>query len=193
MIVPEMRLPYDERIPLGTWVSYTHRAAVARYHYRHRNGRDYGVEGWVLHEGVDKDEWYHDPGEKNPNEFLNGEQTRFMFLPKVDSLNPLVESVEPKRRPGRENKSVFVWPQDGTGMVIGLVRRACGYGWSESGSFSTWDEYDSYEPGGFDTKYMFWLYAVKTGLSGVRYSFVPPWAVTVLDGIPESQEQFATV
>lgn len=69
------------------------------------------------------------------------------------------------------NKAVFVWDEEGSGIIIGLVKRMIGE--SVAGSRSTSYFGEDYEPGYFVQKDEQWLYAVKSTLEGTDYQLVP--------------------
>jgi hypothetical protein len=72
------------------------------------------------------------------------------------------------------NKSLLVWPEEGQGCVVGLVRR--GIGRSVSGYTTRSDYGEEYESGWFVAEEWHWLYAVKTTMRGLDVIFVPMWA-----------------
>lgn len=142
-----------DRLPLGAHVTYTARAAVARWRDSDQPNR------WVLYEGAGR----------NENPFRAPEDL-------FDEGWP-----QPILATGREhlNKSVIVWPEEGSGIVIGFVRR--GIGKSEKGYMSHGGYYGEpeYEPGYFNPKVLVPLYAVKTHLLGLGYLLVPAGHLTV--------------
>jgi hypothetical protein len=74
---------------------------------------------------------------------------------------------------GRINKTLLVWPEDGDGIVIGLVRR--GIGISHFGSSYSDD------PGGFTVLEYHDLFQVKRFLKDRSHMLVPLWAVCDLE------------
>lgn len=71
------------------------------------------------------------------------------------------------------NKTVVCWPEEGQGIVIGLIRKGIGtsYEGYESGYETEW------EPGTFSAREWVWLYAVKGWINGTNYYYAPMWAV----------------
>jgi hypothetical protein len=65
------------------------------------------------------------------------------------------------------NKTVHVWDEEGSGVVIGLVKR--GIGTSVAGYSMT----DDFEQGWFEPREWRWLYAVRRQLQGTDYILVP--------------------
>lgn len=161
---PPRVLPWAEELPLTAHVRWSHRAAVARWK------RAQYVEGgeWLLVEGVEKRSGWR------PN---MGRDIREDNLPFNEWLHddPFWHR-EP--RPQDPNKTVVVWPEDGSGYLFGLVRR--GIGISEparkGGGWIGSDMYDEGDPGGFAAEGFVHLYAVKGELRGVGYWLVPTWA-----------------
>lgn len=157
--VPPRTLPHADELPLGASVEYSHRAAVARWKPGERHA-DTG--SWWLTEGVVKDErpriWAKEPEEDRGGVFAWTPDDGFYY-----------------RQPtNRINKSVFVWPERGAGVMFGLVRRGVGESYRASGGSGSM--FDSFEPGGFDPVGYVHLYAVKLTLSGLGYVLVPHWA-----------------
>lgn len=154
---PPHRLPHADELPLGARVRFHHRAAVARWTtYEHGPGE------WRLTEGVERG-WRPaiSPPERDPRDI------EFSFAD-----DPFY-----RRRSGRTNKTVIVWPEEGDGFLFGLVRRGIGEGYSPSGGYDHWTGEHEYDPGGFSAQALVPLYAIKTGLNGVRYLLCPTWAV----------------
>lgn len=142
---------------LGAHVQWTHRAAVARWSSRY--------SCWALTEGVFKHE-----------------------RPQMSTLRPepepgvVVEWVDPdpfySRKTSTVNKTVFVWPEDGRGVVVGLTRRAVGISEAPSGPTNNPIQgYDPGEPGYFVTHGYVPVYAVRTTLRGTQHMLVPTWAL----------------
>lgn len=77
------------------------------------------------------------------------------------------------------NKTVVCWPEEGGGIVIGLVRK--GIGVSVRGYESGY-ETPEWNPGYFDAREWIWLYAVKGWINGTNCYYVPTWAVTIDEG-----------
>lgn len=160
--LPDFRLPHEAELPLGTRVAYTHRAAVARW----RTGRDrFEQSEWLLTEGVTpRGGWRPSftPAEE-PERF----SIEFGFVADPFYTRP-IEGV---------NKTVFCWPEDGEGLLIGLVRRGVGSSYAASRSHGGFlGDYDDFEPGGFHAHLFVPLYAVKHELNGVDYTLHPTFA-----------------
>ena len=154
---------------LGTPIAYTHRAAVARLHTRTKYLSKGGSEPeryWELHEGSRK-------GMKLPD--LKYETAMF------DGWKPVIMHQRSYRgRPSKTseavNKTIMVWPEEGSGVVTGLVRR--GIGRSESGYHSGPD--GDWSEGYFSGMLWFELYAVRCDLRGLDYLLIPQWAASPL-------------
>jgi len=96
--------------------------------------------------------------------------------------DPWYRSRHDKPEFSAKNKTVIVWPDEGEGLLFGLVRRGVGRSMSQSGGYDSWTgEYD-YDPGGFAAEGFVALYAIKTSLSGVDYLLVPHWACSLAHG-----------
>lgn len=116
---------------------------------------------WVITEGA------------SPNETIHDEGANDVFMQYRDLRHAFIEF--PVRN--GVNKTIFVWPEGGTGIIVGLIRREIG----ESVRGYT-DSYNGeYEPGYFCTKSRHWLYVVKTTLSGTNTILVPMWAATAIE------------
>lgn len=76
----------------------------------------------------------------------------------------------PFQAPGR-NKTVAVWPEEGKGVVVSLVRK--GIGESVSGYESGW-ETPEWEPGYFVSKEWVWLYVIKPSMVGMEDFLLAP-------------------
>lgn len=136
-------------IALGTPVVYHHRAAVARYTKRVYEGQE---RYWCLREGANPKAMRIDLG-------MIYETDMFEKWPMQGrEQNPI-------------NKTIMVWPEEGSGVVTGLVRRMKGI--SQSG----YGYRDDYEPGYFEAKEGFDLYVIRHELKGQAYILVPMWAV----------------
>ena len=145
---------------LGARVRYHHRAAVARYitkgmELTSMSGR------WGLFEGARKH--VH------------------RIIEDCSEIDLFAAYPEQKRgTTSRINKTVMVWPEEGVGVITGLVRRQAGTSHLSSRSYSGgWDEF---EPGYFDPLQTFELYAIRHELRGTDYILVPTWAVAPDDG-----------
>jgi hypothetical protein len=94
--------------------------------------------------------------------------------------DPLLEGNWVEKLPtGRRNKTIIVWPAEGEGIVIGLIRR--GIGNSHAGYTSGY-EYPEYEPGWFTAHEWHWLYEVKTSLRQKDKVYAPLWACALIAG-----------
>ena len=168
--------PPRDTFELGQWITFHHRCGVARYLHIDKERKSLGCE-WVITEGCYRQEyapwkekveddgmlWWTPP----PNGVItfNHPQLRWAF----GSL--------PKRRD--INKTIMVWPHEGEGIVVGLVRREIGEsvrGYTDSFS-------GEYEPGYFGTESRHWLYVVKQYLAGTQTIFVPMWAARAKETI----------
>src|SRR4051812_46458531 len=131
-------------IALGTRVAYHHRAAVARYRTKHR-GR------WELTEGIRK-------GEAGLTE---GEPFVYLAVGFADYRRPPGFAAR-----GGINKTVMVWPEEGSAVVVGLVRRGRGESHAPSGGANPYGD-DDWEPGWFEAESYFDLYALRHELKGI--------------------------
>lgn len=145
-------------LPLGTRVSYHHRAAVARYKphpwrnsYKHVDDRP---KGWIL-VGI---RW----GDLQPGFTMDSLKDMFFDWPR--SRGEYYEN----------NKTVMVWPEDGFGTIMGIVRK--GIGKSERGRSSMGE----WEPGFFIVDMYVDLYALKLGYEGTDFILCPLWSVKEL-------------
>ena len=139
-------------ITLGTPVTYHHRAAVARWQPPGKGDFSWR-KGWTLYEGVRK----------------HAVNDAYVQYTEMFSRWPEIKG----RRDKTINKTVMVWPEDGSGVVIGRVRR--GRGTSESGRHYGDGEYDQ---GWFSAESAYHLYVVRHSLDGLQdYILVPEWAV----------------
>lgn len=145
--------PPDDVFELGTPVVYHHRACEARVPAAKQENWVRGVlpkEGpsryWIT---TGPAKWEYESGAESP--------------------------VEKMPFNGKRNKTVVCWPCEGSGIVIGLVRK--GIGQSHAGYESGY-EYPEYEPGYFVAEEWVWLYAIKGWLNGVNYVLAPMWATT---------------
>lgn len=69
------------------------------------------------------------------------------------------------------NKTIAVWPQEGTGVVVSLVRK--GIGESHAGYESGY-ETPEWEPGFFVAKEWVWLYVIKPSMNGMNDFLLAP-------------------
>lgn len=152
---PPSKQPRDGLL-LGDRVSWTHRAAVVRH-----TSKD-GRSEWFPVEGTERG-W-------RPMILADRQEPGLFGL----YSDPWWSRPCPRSTP---NKSVVVWPEDGTGILFGYVRRGIGRSWGLSGGHGGMFE-DDYEPGGFAPTAYVPLYAVKVLLTGVKYMLAPTWATT---------------
>lgn len=75
----------------------------------------------------------------------------------------------------KTNKTIVVWPAEGEGVVVGMIRR--GIGKSHAGYESGY-EYPEWNPGYFVAREWHWLYLVKCNLQQKDPIYVPLWACT---------------
>jgi hypothetical protein len=80
-------------------------------------------------------------------------------------------------RNSRVNKTIICWPDEGEGVIVGMIRR--GIGRSVRGYESGY-EYPEWNPGYFDAREWHWLYVVKAGLTQRDPFYVPLWACTLI-------------
>jgi len=152
--------PPRETFDLGQWITFHHRCGVARYLHIDKERKHLGCE-WVITEGCYKQEyadWTVEDTEAGL--WLHRPQLRWAF-----NKMPVRKGV---------NKTIMVWPREGEGVVVGLVRREIGEsvrGYTDSFS-------GEYEPGYFCTNSRHWLYVVKQYLSGKDTILVPMWAAS---------------
>lgn len=159
--------PPREHLELGARVRYHHRAAVIRKVHKDHHDRQLKPE-----------HRYWAP----TKEGCGTDCDRFLYRPDGERWSPFTDQPEDQTITLSNqsiNKTIFVWPEEGEGIVIGLVRRGIGRSVSGSSGFNG-ESYD-YEPGYFATHDWVWLYAVKTHLNGTEFIFVPMDAVKELD------------
>ena len=77
----------------------------------------------------------------------------------------------------RINKTLAIWPEESSGVVVGLVRKGIGESVSHGSYFN--GETTEFEPGYFAAEEWAWLYVIKHSLSGPddNLVFVPMNAV----------------
>lgn len=76
------------------------------------------------------------------------------------------------------NKTLAIWPEQGEGVVIGLIRKGIGQSHSArkgTGFGSMSGDYDEGDPGEFHATGWVWLYVVKFEIGGIdrNLAFVP--------------------
>lgn len=180
LFAPPSKLRGDDRLPLGCRVRWSHRAAVVRWWWKDRDTKT--DSEWVPREGLSRNDrlpWLSalprpevDPSPFSSSPFhIVGRERGDTFWER-----PIV-----RQHTERLTKSVFVWPEEGEGVVTGLVRR--GIGAAHKGYFSHDFEYGpEWEQGYFATDAWASLYAVRWKLSGTDYLLTPFWAVEPLGG-----------
>lgn len=152
-------------IALGTRVAYHHRAAVARF--RSIRG-DFAADlrGWELREGVCK------------NEYVNPAQGYAFDCDRLaDLFRGWPQPLMPGRSQSRVNKTVMIWPEEGSGVVTGQVKRGRGESVkSYTAASGPWGE-GEFEQGYFQADCYLDLYVIRHELKGTDYILVPTWAV----------------
>jgi hypothetical protein len=153
--------PPREHLELGAKIRFHHRVAVARW----QTGKKKNSSGlwensypnytpepyWRLFEGARR------------NAYIG-----FEWKSEADLAEGMPYN-------GRRNKTLFMWPEEGEGVVIGLVRRGIGESVPNSTSFN--GETTEYDAGYFAEEAWVWLYVVKRYLAGTDYILVPMDAV----------------
>ena len=155
MIEPGHIAPPVEHFELGDRVEYHHRACVARIA---NNEHILGIGRFPSNPAS-----WHFVREGSPG------------IPWFEGKDPLNIRADRNVR----NKTIIIWPEDGGGVVIGLVRREIGLSVSPS-SYNTLDGYD-HDPGYFAVEERHWLYAIKQSISGVDFVLAPMWATKVVE------------
>lgn len=145
--------PPDAHFELGDWIEYHHRACVARIPKDTGSSGVFGVPSM--------------PARWEAITFEGGGPPTF---PTFGDDFPNVIADRTKR-----NKTIMVWPEDGEGCIIGLIRR--GIGRSYSGYTSGYYE-PEWEPGGFEVEEWHWLYVVKSHILLKNAIYVPLWAAS---------------
>lgn len=167
-----------ELLEIGTRIHYHHRAGIARlltlYPNQHRNY--YSDEkirwGWKIVEGT---------------LVYNGRQPE--TVPMEDKNGKLIDgwNFNPVRemffdwpqahfskwgyKQCQYNKTVMVWPNDGFGWIMGIMRKSIGV------SSRSYGHGEDYEQGYHDTDMYVDLYVVKPWYEGAQYVLCPLWAV----------------
>lgn len=150
-----------ELLPLGTNIYFHHRAGVARMMPLDRDRSE--PRGWKIVEGTYKKEWVKEPEDGN----FGGHAVREQFFDWPQAVG--------RYPPTRRNKTVMVWPDEGFGFVIGVIRRSIGTS-TKSSSYSTMDGWD-FEAGYHDSDMYVDLYVIKQFYEGTEYILCPLWAV----------------
>jgi hypothetical protein len=156
-----IKLPDFELLSLGDRVKYHHRCQVIRCSLR-------------LHLGLS----------------VPPEDRYYWFFPsrEVGHVPPVLHGDPyhkyPAERSGKGtvkyNKSIYIWPEEGTGIITGVVRRGIGYSEPTSGGQSGYD-WDDFNPGGFSAETWVWLYTIKSSIYGTQQALVPIDAVSLVD------------
>ena len=148
--------PPREHLGLGQRIRYHHRCAVARW----QTGKKKNSSGlWV-------DVYPNYTSEPHWRLFEGASKSYIM-----DGWKTEHDLAEEMPYNGRRNKTLFLWPEDGEGVVIGLVRRGIGTSVPNSTSFN--GETTEYDQGYFVEEAWVWLYVVKRWLAGTDYILVP--------------------
>lgn len=182
MITATSIAPPVDVLKLGTFIHYHHRAGVARiaplsgpwyetdrYGIKTSTPRK-GTMGWKLFDGYYKNETVsvdNCPKIEDESGFtwsLNHAREMFFDFPRKRGIN----------------KSVFTWPEEGNGYIIGLIRRGIGQAYQATHSTM----FEDFEPGGFILDTWVWLYVVKEHLRGTEYILCPLNAVTPVPDVP---------
>jgi hypothetical protein len=155
-------------IALGTPITYTHRAAVARLK---RGKWELPVKGngevprIVEHGGgLIFVSLFDTPIKNIPVTHLPQEQ--------VKTRRPVSEERWEKR-----NKSIVTWPSEGSAIVIGLEVKQVGESHEGGGGTNMFGESD-YEQGWFTSYGNVDLYVVRWDLRSKAFGHVPLWAAT---------------
>lgn len=151
-------------VPLGTHISYTHRAAIAR-----KGGKNQWVRGWML------------PAKGNGEVPSLEEREGKLYVGRTPDLARQAMFIDSEGRDvtdvglERWNKAVACWPEKGAGVVTGLVIKQNGI--SEGPRGGTGE--DDWEPGYFTSFGNVELYVVRWELRGRAFGHVPVWAAQV--------------
>lgn len=159
LFFPRRMVPYADRLPLGQFVHWTHRAVVVRWIPKDNV--------WIVVEGFQ-------PGGWRPS-ILLPDQEHIDYGLGEDPLGDIVFRLD-KPEWNEPNQTILVWPEESCGHIIGLVQKGIGVSSKAIPSSSNWTGYDEGEPG-FDASGFMNLYAVKYELQGVHYMLCPWWAV----------------
>lgn len=181
-----LRADFDQ-FEIGTRVSCTHRAAVARYKKLWKDYEpaplgigDYtkldltGAKpekapfGWKIVEGCLK------------NDFADDGLTIFDMSYR-HRMYYFAGYPQAKLQYGKANKTVMVWPEDYYGWVIGIVRKAIGESHAAYHSSGGYWEPPEWEPGYCSVDMYVDLYVIKLAYVGVQYVYAPMWAVSKVE------------
>lgn len=157
--------PPSEHLDLGQRVRYHHRACVAR-----AKRQDYATHAYWIACGEGRHGWDNRLHPRGKCDYLSFDPFRPGLLD--HPRNP------PVPRFG-VNKTIMIWPEEGEGIIIGLVRRGIGESVPASGGDGLFN--DSWEPGYFTPYQWVWLYAIKTHLNGLDMVLAPMCAVSPVE------------
>ena len=145
VITPTGIAPPREHLELGDHVSYHHRACAAR-----RVKQEYVDQPYWVAVGPGRNNWWGGWNEEN-----------------LDPLRGISTA-------GSRNKTVIVWHEEGSGVLIGMIRRGIGQSVRTTTGFNG-ESYEQ-EPGYFGAEAWVWLYAIKHSLSSLDFVLAPIWA-----------------
>lgn len=163
-------------IALGSHVTFTHRAAVARRKPTWDRTGEKPVRNWQ--------QWELTEPKLNATVHGDGLQVMTCVTPIIFAqLEELVELDTNKRRryPVSEerwearNKTIFQWEHEGSGVVVGEVRKQYGQSHEGRGGSNIYGEGD-WDPGYFEAFGQISLYVVKSELRGPQI-YVPPASI----------------
>lgn len=155
-------------VALGSPVSFTHQAAVAR-----KGGINQSLRGdWLLPAKgngevpgiIDAEDGLFIAG-------LHGDPDRERKVWFIDRTGKDITEQGLKKW----NKAVACWYGPGSGVVTGLERKLYGNSHGPSGGTNMYGE-DDWEPGWFDSHGNVDLYVVRWELRGRKFVYVPTWA-----------------
>lgn len=161
---------------IGTRVSYHHRAGIARWMLLYGKPSDYPYSeqpksGWKIVEGTLV---YNG---RNPETLPMGEVGTWQDGYNHNTVRemffdwPQAQFSKWGYLQGTCNKTVMVWPDDGFGWIMGIMRKSIG---ASSRSYGRGEDYEE----GYHTTDMYVdLYVVKPWYEGTQYILCPLWAV----------------
>lgn len=146
--------------PLGTRITYTHRAAIAR-----KGGPNQWVRGWMLPAKGNGDvpQLVEHEGKLYIARHLAPDLARPVILVDNEGKDVTEHGLE------RWNKAVACWPERGAGVVTGLVVKQNGCSHGPGGDDGGW----------FESHGNVELYVVRWELRGRSFGHVPVWAAQV--------------
>lgn len=159
-----------EHYALGSHVQYTHLSAVARKHKPARLSIGRLGAGET---GTSIDRW----DAVEPEHYRH--RSSYILGTVGDPIQMALKELGETYKSGNINKSIVTWEQQGTGIVIALVKKLIGRSVSGSRSSTSYDYGEDFEPGWFETTGEQWLYVVKANLEGMRYEYVKPEHLTL--------------